>query len=95
MHTHKNRMTDLRLDEPDDYKICLRLDGPVFDGPLKTVTLQSLKQTLICEKQSLPVSVYSLRTLSGYCKYFRTLEIHNCLMYSVHSNDCAIDMYTV
>lgn len=56
-HTHTNLMTDLRLSDPDDYKISLRMAGPSFDKLPKTLN-PIVAERNTCDKQSVTVSVY-------------------------------------
>jgi hypothetical protein len=50
-------MTDLRLSDPDDYKISYRVAGPSFDELPKAVN-PIVAERKTCEKHSVTVSVY-------------------------------------
>jgi hypothetical protein len=59
-HKHEGLMRGLRLSEPNDYKDFLPLDCPLLDELLKIVSFIIFTRILICQKQSLSVSLYPL-----------------------------------
>ena len=82
IHTHTEHMTDLRLSEPNYYKIFLRLDGLSFAELLAIVTPYSHLKNM-WEKQSLSAFIH-YAGLFGHWKWFWRPEIHMCYVSSVH-----------
>lgn len=91
--THENLMTDLRMSEPNDYRIFCGWMVHQLTRYSILLPLQLLKEILICEKLSLSVSIYLLQDAIWTVKCFQRHKIHKCHISSIYWNYCAGDVF--
>jgi len=86
--------SDLRMSEPNDYKIfCCWMVHELMRYSI-LLPLQLLKEILTYKKLSLSVSIYPLQDAIWTMKWFWRHKTHKCHISSIHWNYCAGDVFT-